>query len=58
MVKFINTREEHNQVLFDLGLLDDDDDWPLYCKLQEKLEDDIDIKTYWKYVIKPKIVER
>lgn len=29
------TKDEYNQILFKLGLLDDEDDWELY-RLQEK----------------------
>ena len=34
-MRFIDDQREHNRVLFELGLLDDDDDWELY-KLQEQ----------------------
>lgn len=34
-MRFIDDQMEHNRVLFELGLLDDDDDWELY-KLQEQ----------------------
>ena len=34
-MRFIDDQKEHNRVLFELGLLDDDDDWELY-KLQEQ----------------------
>lgn len=38
-MKFIDNDAEHNQVLYELGLLDDDDDWNLFCKMQaEQME--------------------
>ena len=50
-MKFIDSDEEYIQALYELSLLDDDDDWELY-KQQERLhiENDIDVKTYLKYV--------
>lgn len=35
-MKIIDDRRAHNQVLFELGLLDDDDDWPMYLKQEER----------------------
>lgn len=35
---YVDSRAEHNQVLMELGLLDDDDDYQLYLKQQEKFE--------------------
>ena len=32
-IKFIDSEEEYHQVLYDLRLLDDDDDYPLYSKM-------------------------
>lgn len=52
MIKFINTREEHNKVLFKLRLLDDGDDYELFCKLPDDTEE-IDVNTYLKYVLPP-----
>lgn len=49
MNRYINNKEQHNKVLFELGLLDDDDDWNLFCKMK-KHDDDIDHETYAKYV--------
>jgi len=51
-VKFIDNEEEHNKVLFELGILDDEEDWTLYQE-QEKHADEensIDDDTYTKYV--------
>lgn len=48
--KYIYDRHEHNLVLLELGLLDDDDDWNLYL-LQESRYDDIDVDTWFKYVL-------
>lgn len=52
MKKFIDTKEEHNKVLFDLRLLDDDDDYELFRKLPDDTEE-IDVDTYLKYVLPP-----
>lgn len=50
-MKFIDDQAQHNKVLFELGLLDDDDDWPLYQELQKKLDsNDPDIETYLQYL--------
>ena len=50
-MKFIDSDEEYIQALYELSLLDDDDDWELY-KQQERLhiENDIDVETYLKNV--------
>ena len=32
----IDSQKEHNQVLYELGLLDDMDDWELYEKQEDK----------------------
>ena len=50
-MKFIDSDEEYIQALYELSLLDDDDDWELY-KQQERLhiDNDIDVETYLKYV--------
>lgn len=48
-MKFIDNDKEHNQVLYELGLLDDDDDWNLFCKMQrEQMENDPDSETWHK----------
>jgi hypothetical protein len=48
-MKFIDNDAEHNQVLYELGLLDDDDDWNLFCKMQaEKMDQDPDSETWHK----------
>lgn len=48
---FIDDDDEHNRVLYELGILDDDDDWELFKKQQEKiLASDPDFETYAKYV--------
>jgi hypothetical protein len=47
-MKCINNVKDHIQVLYDLGILDDDEDWNLYCKMQaEELQ--IDTATWFKY---------
>lgn len=51
----IDTPEEHNQALFELGILDDDDDYQLYVE-QEKLWSELeceDIELIWKYTKPP-----
>lgn len=54
MTKVIDDEKEHHKVLYELGLLDDDDNWPLY-QLQERefsaLDPD-DLETWFKYVKK------
>lgn len=50
IINTLNSKEEHNQVLFELGLLDDMDDWELYQKQEQELDVDIDNETYWKWV--------
>ena len=50
--RHINTEEEHNKVLFELHLLDDGDDYELFCKLPDDIEE-IDSNTYLKYVLPP-----
>ena len=47
-MQFIDDDAQYHQVLFQLGLLDDDDNWPLFCELQRQ-EPDIDVETYLKY---------
>jgi hypothetical protein len=45
----IDNDKEHNRVLYELGLLDDDDDWKLYCKMVREQEIEIDEETWEKY---------
>lgn len=47
MSKFIDTDSEYHQVLFELELLNDDDDWDLFCQLET---DTVDFEIYKKYV--------
>ena len=47
-MKCINNDKDHIQVLYELGILDDDDDWNLYCKMQAE-EPQIDTETWFKY---------
>ena len=47
-ITFLNTDAEHNRVLYELGILDDDDDWELFCKMQRE-EVEIDLETWCKY---------
>ena len=48
-LSFINSDAEHNQVLYELGLLDDDDDWNLFCKMRDE-EVEVDTETYLRYM--------
>ena len=34
-IKIIDNEEEHNKVLYELRILDDDDDYPLFCKMRD-----------------------
>lgn len=45
------TKEEYSKVLFDLGILDDDEDWGLFQLQEERF--DIDIESWRKYVLMP-----
>jgi hypothetical protein len=47
-MKYIDDDKAHNQVLYELGILDDDDDWKLFCKMQSE-EVEIDLETWCKY---------
>jgi hypothetical protein len=50
IMKFIDNDKEHHQVLYELGILDDEEDWNLYCKMQgEFIELTIDSDTWCKY---------
>ena len=40
MFKPINSEEEHIQVLFELGLLDDMEDWELFKEQEKRFEID------------------
>ena len=48
-LSFINSDAEHNQVLYELRLLDDDDDWNLFCKMRDE-EVEVDTETYLRYM--------
>lgn len=50
MIKYIDNDEEHYQILYELGHLDDLEDWYLFCKQEERYDIDIDNETYLKYV--------
>jgi predicted neutral ceramidase superfamily lipid hydrolase len=49
MKNFIDSDDEYYLVLFELGLIDDDDNLELFCKLPDPL-DDIDFEVYKKYM--------
>ena len=48
MKKFINSKTEHNKVLFELHLLDDTDDYNLFRQLPDDSAE-IDLETWLKY---------
>ena len=55
-MKFIDDDKEHNQILYELGILDDEEDWPLFQKMQREHLDDLDIDDidlWWKYMVYP-----
>ena len=35
-IKFIDSDEEYNEVLYELSILEDDDDWKLFCKMRNR----------------------
>lgn len=49
-MKFIDNDAEHNQVLYALGILDDEEDWLLFQKMQREQDNDIDTDAYLKYM--------
>jgi hypothetical protein len=53
-MKFIDSDKEHVQVLYELGILDDDDNWELFQKMQgEVIANDPDIETWFRYMKRP-----
>lgn len=51
--KMIDDEKTHHQILFELGILDDLENWELFKKqeqLLDKIDSQIDINTYFKYV--------
>ena len=55
-MKFIDSQKEHNQILYELGILDDEEDWPLFQQMQWEHLDDLDIDDldlWWKYMVYP-----
>jgi hypothetical protein len=47
----IDNEKEHNKVLFELGILDDMEDWPLYQKQEDRfnaITDDLEVEEYFK----------
>jgi hypothetical protein len=46
-MKYIDNDKEHHQILYKLGLLDDEEDWPLFQKMQrEQMDNDPDDDTW------------
>lgn len=45
----IDDDKEHIRVLYELGLLEDDDDWKLYCKMISEQNKIVDEETWEKY---------
>ena len=53
MFKPIYSEREHNEVLFALNLLDDDDDWELFKQQEQKfheIDGEISLHVWQKYV--------
>lgn len=48
-MKFIDNDKEHHQVLYELGIIEYDEDWNLYQKMRDKEFDNVDIETWCKY---------
>lgn len=46
-MRFIDDENEHKKVLFDLGLLDDDEDWELYMLQEKRFHVPEDADKYW-----------
>lgn len=51
--KFIDSDEEYIQALDELNQLDEMDNWPLYVEQEKRLDTDVDVNTWFKYVKKP-----
>lgn len=47
-MKFIDDVKEHIRILYELGILDDEEDWALFQKMER--ENDIDEETWRKYM--------
>ena len=45
----IDDDKAHHQVLYQLGILDDEEDWKLYCKMIREQDIEIDEETWEKY---------
>ena len=58
-IKFIDSDEEYNEVLYELNILEDDDDWKLFCKMRDKgnyIEQNFEVnKEVESYIIKNKL---
>ena len=55
--KIIDNEDEHNKILFELGILDDLEDWKLFKKQEDKYNEilfDLSTEEYFKYIILPK----
>lgn len=47
------TKEEYYKILFDLGILDDEEDWELYQ--EQELRYDIEPELFNKYSLDPRV---
>lgn len=48
-MKYIDNDKEHHQILYQLGILDDEEDWLLYQKMQaEEVANDPDDETWYR----------
>lgn len=46
-IRVLNSDAEHHQVLFELGLLDDMDDWPLFQKQEARYAVPPEDEKHW-----------
>lgn len=56
-MKYIDNEAEHHQILFNLGLLDDEEDWKMFQEQERRFEEPIetiDLDQYLAYVNKQK----
>lgn len=43
-MKYITDDKEHHRILFELGILDDEEDWPMFQLQEERYDTDIWLK--------------
>lgn len=47
VIRLINAEAQHHQVLFELGLLDDSEDWPLFQKQEARYAPSPEEDEHW-----------